>query len=302
MIKFLKNFLWKIFNKEKYSDLKRNESINQKIDNYNSDVLNKIELFRTKLESEKILNFVHSGHLGDLIYSLPIIQEISKKSQCNFYVNINKKMDKPYGNKPSGNVLLNKKTANMLLPLLRKQNYINEAEIYSNQKIDIDLDFFRETQISVNFHSIRWYSHLVGVPIDMNKKYLEVEESKLFKNKIVIVRSQRYRNIFINYKFLESLKDVVCIGLKDEFDDLKRDIKNLEFYDCKDFLEMAEIIKSSKFFIGNQTFAYSLAEGLKTKRLLENCPEFPLVFPNGENAFDFFHQIHFEKYFNKLNN
>ena len=93
----------------------------------------------------------------------------------------------------------------------QKQNYINEAEIYSNQKIDIDLDFFRETQISVNFHSIRWYSHLVGVPIDMNKKYLEVEESKLFKNKIVIVRSQRYRNIFINYKFLERVLKILLL-------------------------------------------------------------------------------------------
>ena len=36
------------------------------------------------------------------------------------------------------------------------------------------------------------------------------------------------------------------IGFKNEFDDLKKQIKNLEFYDCKDFLELATIIKLRK--------------------------------------------------------
>ena len=31
------------------------------------------------------------------------------------------------------------------------------------------------------------------------------------------------------------------IGLKSEYEELKKDIRNLEFHDCKDFLEMAEI-------------------------------------------------------------
>ena len=29
---------------------------------------------------------------------------------------------------------------------------------------------------------------------------------------------------------------------------IKKNIKNLEFYDCKDFLEMAKIINSSNFY------------------------------------------------------
>ena len=61
------------------------------------------------------------------------------------------------------------------------------------------------------------------------------------------------------------------------------------------------IIKSCKFFIGNLCFAYSIAEGLKTPRLLETCPDFPVVFPHGDNAYDFYHQIHFEKLFKSLN-
>ena len=65
---------------------------------------------------------------------------------------------------------------------------------------------------------------------------------------------------------------------------------------------MAEAINSCKFFIGNLNFAFSLAEGLKVPRLLENSPDFPVVYPIGKNAYDFYHQIHFEKYFKMLDN
>ena len=64
---------------------------------------------------------------------------------------------------------------------------------------------------------------------------------------------------------------------------------------------MAQIIKSSKFFIGNECFAYSVAEGLKIPRLLEASPDFPVVFPSSDNGYDFYHQNHFEKFFKKLN-
>ena len=77
---------------------------------------------------------------------------------------------------------------------------------------------------------------------------------------------------------------------------------NLEFYDCKDFLEMAQIIQTSKFFLGNLSLGYTLAEGLKIPRLLESSPDFPLVYPIAKNAYDFYFQVHFEKLFNVLYN
>ena len=63
---------------------------------------------------------------------------------------------------------------------------------------------------------------------------------------------------------------------------------------------MAQIINSSKIFIGNLSFGFTLAEALKKPRLLESGPDFPLVYPNGKNAYDFYFQDHFEKYFKKL--
>ena len=154
---------------------------------------------------------------------------------------------------------------------------------------------------NIIFHSIRWYSHITGVPLDMSNSFLEVEKIESFKDKISILRSHRYRNEHINYNFLSNYKNLIFIGLHDEYLDLKKNIKNLEFYDCKDFLEMAKIINSSKFFIGNLGFGFSIAEALKKPRLLEACPNFPVLFPIGDKAYDFYHQIHFEKYFKLLN-
>lgn len=296
------NKLWiKFFNKKNYNNYKYNLNQKKKFDYYNQYIDKKIIDILSKVENNKEISFLHSGHLGDIIYSLPLVKELSKTHKCNFYIQINKKMDMEYVNHPSGKVMINKKTAELTLPLLNTQKFINSANIYKNEKIDIDLDLFRKIPISISFHSIRWYSHLTGTPINMLEPFLDVETHNDFQHKIVIMRSPRYRNQFINYKFLKKVKNIVCIGLKSEYEDLQKDIPNLEFHDCKDFLEMARIIKSSKFFLGNLCFSYSIAEGLKVPRLLEACPDFPVVFPIGGEAYDFYHQSHFEKYFNKLN-
>ena len=73
------------------------------------------------------------------------------------------------------------------------------------------------------------------------------------------------------------------------------------FYDCKNFLEAAEIIKSSKFFIVNSSFGFTIAEGLKVPRIMESYPDFPVIYPNGGLGYDFYFQKHFEKICKKLN-
>jgi len=297
-----KNFFLKFINKEKYVELKHKKKVKENIKVYNEKIKNKILEIHNKIQKNKELNFLHSGHLGDLIYSLPLIKKLSETKKCNLYIEVNKKNLLFYANHPSGNVMINEKTLSLLLPLLKSQKYFNKVEKYTDNIIDIDLNFFREMPFNLTFHSMRWYSHLTGVPINMQEKFLNVGTIDKFKDKITILRSPRYRNQYIDYKFLANTKNIVCVGLHSEYLDLKKDIHNLEFHDCKNFLEMAQIINSSKFFIGNLCFAYSVAEGLKKPRLLETCPDFPVLFPTGENAYDFYHQIHFEKYFKILNN
>ena len=213
---------------------------------------------------------------------------------------LNKKNELYYHNHPAGDVMINNRMGEQLLPLLKKQKYLNSVNIFENQNIEIDLNLFREVPTNLYTHSIRWYSHLTGVPVDMEEIFLDVEEHESIKNKIVILRSPRYQNQFINFDFLKKKENLIFIGLKLEYDNLKQQLPHLNFYNCKNFLEMAQIIKSSKLFIGNMSLGFAIAEGLKVPRLLEACPDFPVVFPVGKNAYDFYHQIHFEKYFKIL--
>ncbi len=288
MKKFFKNFF------------KKKSKIKEEI--YESYTLPKIEEFQNIVKSKGEISFLHYGHLGDIINSLPVIKEISKKKQCSLYIQKNKLIPRHVVSKdhPFGSVYLTEKSILKMLPLLRQQEYLKNVEIYSNQKIDIDLNFFRELPINFNIDSVRWYFHLTGNFPDLSKKYLEVNNHEKFKDYIVVMRSLRRQNKFINYSFLSSYKNIVFIGLKNEFDDLKTKINNLEYFDSRDFLELAMIIKNSKLFIGNLSFGYALAEALKVPRLLESGPNFPLVYPNGENAYDFYFQRHFEELTKKL--
>tara|TARA_B100000780_G_C20672900_1_gene267785 strand:+ start:54 stop:314 length:261 start_codon:yes stop_codon:yes gene_type:complete len=73
------------------------------------------------------------------------------------------------------------------------------------------------------------------------------------------------------------------------------------FFKPSFFLEMANIIKSSKFFIGNSSVAFPIAEALKVRKLLEACPDFPVLQISGKYGYDFYYQPHFKKLFNYLN-
>ena len=85
--------LWyKIFDKIKYQDIKNKRILEEKIKFYNSHIYDKIVEIQKKIENNKNLSFLHSGHLGDIMYSLPVIKELSKSHTCNLYIQINKPM------------------------------------------------------------------------------------------------------------------------------------------------------------------------------------------------------------------
>ena len=237
----------------------------------------KLNNIQNQIKNKNELSFLHSGHSGDIINALPVIKELSKTHKCNLYIQINKPMNLSYYKHPAGNVLIDERIFNLLLPLLKSQKYINKVEKYKNQNIDINFDIIRELPASINFDNARWFFHVAGVQYDLVEPYLDVKPNELIKDKIVIHRTFRYRNYFINYKFLNDYKNLLFVGINDEYEDLKKEIDNLEFHNCKDFLEMAMLIKSSKFFIGNQSVGYDIAEALKIPRLLEGCPYFPVI-------------------------
>jgi len=251
----LRKTLYKVWlkttNKEKYKSLKISEDIKRRVFLYETQIKDKIENIHKALQGNSAINFLHSGHLGDIIYSLPLIKEVSKNHKCNLYVRPYKKIRGYYPKHPSGKFFLDDRVVKMLLPLLMEQKFINKAEIYNNEKIEVNLDLFREIPMNLQYYSPRWFFHLTGLQINLDTPYLDVEPHQKIKNKIVILRTFRARNHFINYKFLNDYKNLLFVGMEDEYKDLRKQVSNLEFYNCKNFLEMAQIIKSSKFFIGS---------------------------------------------------
>ena len=297
----IQKYYYKLFNNKKYRRIKEQNKILISVEIFENEYKSYLYGIINKIENNKKITFLHSGHLGDLVYALPVIKELSKDHECHFYIQANKKIPVEYFKHPAGGVFIDDRMLKLFLPLMKEQKFIYNVEKYNNQEIDINFDIFRTLPVNIHFNSPRWYFHIAGIQVDLADPYLFVEPHQEVKNKIVIHRTFRHRNQFINYKFLEKYKDLIFIGTKDEYEDLKQDVKNLEIYDCKDYLDMARVIKSCKFFIGNQSIAYPIAEALKVPRILEAEPNFPVVQPIGKNSFDFYYQPHFEKWCKYLN-
>ncbi len=291
-----KKLYYKIFKPDKKNEFKNNLRINLFKNKYE----NLINQINTAIESKKELNFLHSGTSGDLIYSFPLIKKLSLTHKCNFYIGVNKKFTYEYYKHTGEGFLISEKMYDLLIPLLKSQTFFNEVKKHEDEEIDINLDLFREMPWNNTFNSPRWYFHIAGEQTDLSNPYLDVVNHSTIKKRIVIQRTFRHRNMYINYNFLRNYEDALFVGVKEEYDDLKIQIPNLEFYNPKDFLEIAQIIKSSKLFIGNQSVCFPIAEALKVPRLLEASPETPLVQPVGKNGYDFYFQPHFEKWFKFL--
>jgi hypothetical protein len=244
------------------------------------------------------LNVVHSGNAGDVIYALPTIKKIYEVT--GMPVNLYLKTGKPlvlsgYSSHPLGAVMLNQKMVDLLSPLIKSQNYIANCEVYNDQQIHVDLDFFRAKLFSLdNTNIARWCSYITGVTAELWKSWLTVNPDTSYANTIILARSERYRNSFIDYSFLKKYNNFVFIGVASEYEDMRKSIPELQWVQVNDFLQLAKIIAGCKLFIGNQSFPFSLAEALKVPRILEIYYHTANVITEGPNAHDFFFQEHLE--------
>ena len=244
------------------------------------------------------LNFSHSGNAGDIIYALPVIKaiQILVNKPVNLLLELNVKMEVHFKNQhPLVNVMLNQKMADMLIPLFDAQNYIESCDVLTDQEVHINLSDFRESGILTDRGNIaRWNFYTTGVIANLNEAWLNVEADTQYADTIVVARSSRYNNPLIDYSFLSKYKRIAFVGVDSEYQEMKKAIPHIKYIPVTDFLHLARIIKGSKLFIGNQSFPYSIAEGLKVKRLLEVYFTAPNVIPEGVDGYDFYYQNHFE--------
>ncbi|MBM3415180.1 MAG: hypothetical protein FJY20_01780 [Bacteroidetes bacterium] len=249
------------------------------------------------------VHFKHFGLLGDIIYAIPAMNALAGDKKIFLHLQVNQKsLYKRSMRHANKDKILTEKNVGLLAPLLLSQPGFGSCDILTDQKIDYDLDEFRKFPFDYNKnHICRWYFHMYGVTADLSKPWLMVKPDESFRNEIVIARSFRYRAPGVSYDFLNSYPNSTFVGTKEEYDDMKKAIPELRHKQVSNFLELAQVIAGCKFFIGNQSFPFALAEALKVKRALELCFECPNVIPEGENAYDFVYQPQFEKVVRQLN-
>ncbi|GGH23675.1 hypothetical protein [Mucilaginibacter phyllosphaerae] len=267
--------------------------------------LNNVNKILDAAKANKSLNLIHSGNAGDIIYALATIKKIGEIT--NVPVNLCLKIGRPnhspfYSSHPVGNVMLNQGMVNNLIPLIQSQPYINNCEVYTDQPIHIDLDYFRSGTVPLNGNIARWYSYITGVSPVLWKPWLTIDADKSYADTIVMARSGRYQNRAIDYSFLNAYPKVVFIGIESEYKDLLPVIPNLQWKPVTDFLELAQVVAGCRLFIGNQSFPFSVAEALKVPRILEVSYEIINVVPEGEGSHDFFYQEHLEYLVKELTN
>lgn len=263
----------------------------------------------------KTTSFLHDGSIGDIWASLASIQGYYKKTgrKAVYYLTNGQAAIyyegavHPTRNADGVQVMLNEEMINMMLPLLKSQDYIADAAIHNGEKINIDMNRIRQTFVNMPQGILSTWYVIVYPDLEFNlaDQFLFVEDSEkdLAKGKIIIARTERYQNPNIDYAFLKDYQDKVMFsGTKKERNlfcmQFDLDIPRLEI---KDFLELAQAIRQSDGLISNQTMIFQLAEGMHVPRAVELCSFAPNVIPIGEKAYYFYAQGALELYFHMLN-
>lgn len=243
---------------------------------------------------------------GDVIYMLAGIKACCERK--NFKADLYLWLDRPVksydgAQHPYNGSGINRYAFEMLRPLIESQSYINSVQEYAGQTVAADLDELRTKVIApMPYGSIaRWPGYAwPDMQGDVGRSWIEtptsVWEGAILNpchNKIIINRTSRYQNSMIHYWFLRDVQDqLIFAGLPDEHEAFCKSWElDIPLLKVQDFLELAIALRSCRYFIGNQSMCFALAEAMKIPRLLEVCNYAPNVIPCGEHAYDFLHQF-----------
>jgi hypothetical protein len=240
-----------------------------------------------------ILSFKHSCYSGDLIYALAGIKAICENNsqQAVIYQWLDKKAFLYEGAQhPYGGSMMNEYAFDMLKPLLEAQPYIKSFEKWNGENVHIDMDVLRQVKNHMPYGNIVTWMAMVYA--EMTPKYwepwLSVKHKHIIRHSSIIInRTSRYHNQWIDYFFLKEYQDrLLFVGNPDEHSAFQTDWGlEMPLIKVRDFLELARVISNCSLFIGNQSMCFAIAEALKTPRILEVCDMAPNVHPAGDGGY-----------------
>lgn len=257
-----------------------------------------------------IVTFCHSGTIGDIFASLPAIrqgtiwaaEQRGEPQKALLYLIKNQQYVGPENaahptkNEAGESVMLSQAVCESIVPLLLAQDYIAEVKIVNPTDlppVEIDLDKVRMEYVGGSQFPIqRWYFYVFPqLTCDLTHPWITVSDAEKdwAKGKIIVNRTERYLNENIDYSFLKEYQDdILFFGTMKEYNLFTMRFNlNIRKLPVKNFLELAQAIKQAKFYLGNQSSGYQVAEGMKTPRIVEIFDRAPDVTPFGPNGYDF---------------
>lgn len=189
--------------------------------------------------------------------------------------------------------MLTEETARALVPLLLSQPYLDRVSIVSAGvvfdridpqwvNVDVSLDAFRNQPALMSQHLIVSHARSQGIRVDPNESLLQlpIEESAI-PPRVVVSLTPRHRTVsddFMRTLLLAlGVNDPLILGIEEEWGSVAGISGTVRR--CSDLFEMARLIKAAPLFIGTPSLPSSIAEGLKTPRLIHvppNANDFPI--------------------------
>lgn len=219
----------------------------------------------------KTNHFFHTGDLGDIVASLPIIRQLGGG---NFAIG-DIPMQTGHGRRQS----MKGERYEAIKPLLEAQPYIHRVTWEEQPRlITHDLSRFR---YSPHFHGstiTEWMARYLKVsPPDMSP-WLTVEPNRASLGRVVFARSQRYHAPGFPWMAIaDHLGDrAIFVGLPIEHEEFEREIGDkVEYAPTASLLEAAQLIASADMVVVNQTSIFWIALGLGVAIIQENFPSIP---------------------------
>lgn len=229
------------------------------------------------------------GDAGDIIYALGVIRQIpdGPHTLCLRYGNSTKYRD-------SQGI---QKLLELIGPLAVKQHYIADAKVIDpSTPVDWASERFRDNGLFFAPGESLMQAHLnnlikvhsIGRDFSLDEPWLSVDPSPTTKGRIVINRTERYRNDFFSWSdVVRHYGDrLLFIGLPHEHQQFCDQFGRVEFTPTSNMLDTAELIAGSDLFIGNQSCANAINEGLKHRSIQETCLWIPdCVFRRANGVF-----------------
>jgi len=213
--------------------------------------------------------YSHSGNAGDIVFSIPCIQELEKRNSSDNAIVYIKQAKYVYGDQFTfcKDLLLQQpgiKEVHPFVPIDDNWNYFN----WPNLKYDYDLDDARRQSQRGRIHIIKRYFDQFGIKADHRKPFLKIDDAYKREEKFALIHlTPRWNGLQYKWRTIyeEAMKrhgKVYFIGLQCEWLDFTIRFGAIEHLPTENLLEMARLIRDTEALYCNQGVALTIAQGI----------------------------------------